>query len=43
MVSWFVLRKPVRASQAQIQEFIDVMCNNYRPVQALNGRTVERK
>ncbi|MFM7736351.1 MAG: carbonic anhydrase family protein, partial [Alphaproteobacteria bacterium] len=25
IVSWFVLRKPVRASQAQIQEFIDVM------------------
>ncbi|MFM7141077.1 MAG: carbonic anhydrase family protein [Alphaproteobacteria bacterium] len=43
IVSWFVLRKPVRASQAQIQEFIDVMGNNYRPVQALNGRSVERK
>jgi len=43
IVSWFVLRKPVRASQAQIQEFIDVMGNNYRPVQALNGRTIERK
>ena len=38
-----MLRKPVRASQAQLQEFIDVMGNNYRPVQALNGRTIERK
>lgn len=43
IVHWIVLRKPVRASQAQIQEFIDVMGNNYRPVQALNGRVIERK
>lgn len=43
IVSWFVLRKPVRASQAQIQEFVDIMGNNYRPVQPLNDRTIERK
>jgi len=40
IVNWYVLKSPVTASAAQIAEFQDILHNNYRPVQALNGRTV---
>ena len=40
VVTWLVMKSPVEASSGQIQEMQDVLQNNYRPVQALNGRGI---
>ena len=40
-VRWFVLKSPVQASKAQVQQFAARYPNDARPVQALNDRTVE--
>ncbi len=37
-VNWFVLRDPVAASSSQLAALHDVLGNNNRPVQPLNGR-----
>ena len=39
-VSWNVLTTPVKVSKAQIAQFETIYRDNYRPVQALNGRAV---
>ena len=39
-VRWFVLKKPVEMSRAQLAAFHKVYRHNARPVQALNGRVV---
>lgn len=41
-VDWFVMRKPIRFSKAQIARFTAIINHNNRPVQALNGRAIER-
>jgi carbonic anhydrase len=38
-VNWFVMKNPVELSQAQIDQFRAIYKDNYRPVQALNGRS----
>ena len=40
-VRWFVLKSPVHASKAQVQQFAARYPHDARPVQALNDRTVE--
>ena len=42
-VKWFVLKKPIQASQAQIDAFTNIFQVNARPVQDLNGRIVKQK
>lgn len=39
-VNWFVLKTPLQASAAQLQKFTDILKDNYRPIQDLNGRTI---
>jgi carbonic anhydrase len=39
-VTWVLLAKPNRLSQAQFGAFRDILGNNFRPLQALNGRSV---
>jgi carbonic anhydrase len=40
IVSWFVMKTPIEASSAQIEKMHEIMHDNFRPVQALNGREV---
>jgi len=40
VVTWLVMQSPVTASSVQIQEMQDILQNNFRPIQALNGRDV---
>ena len=40
-VRWFVLKSPVQASAAQVQQFAARYPHDARPVQALNDRTVK--
>jgi carbonic anhydrase len=40
-VRWFVLKSPVEASPAQLQQFAARYPHDARPVQPLNDRTVE--
>ena len=39
-VTWIVLQKPAKFSQAQFQSFRRILGNDFRPLQDLNGRTV---
>ncbi|MGF1494979.1 MAG: carbonic anhydrase family protein, partial [Microcoleaceae cyanobacterium] len=39
-VQWYVLKKPIEASQEQIRQFQSIYKNNARPVQPLNGRSL---
>ncbi len=39
-VSWFVMSKPVEASNMQINKMTKLFYSNARPIQALNGRTI---
>lgn len=39
-VKWIVLKDPIEASPAQVQQFRSVFAKNARPVQSLNGRDV---
>lgn len=41
-VSWQVLKQPVELSKAQLQAFRRLYPMNARPVQPLNGRTLEQ-
>jgi len=41
IVNWYVFKTPVEASKEQIEKFSKILDNNYRPVQALNGRKVK--
>ncbi len=40
VVSWFMLQKPLKASQEQIDKFSKILDKNFRPVQKTNGRKV---
>ena len=42
-VSWVVMTEPVTLSATQIEAFGAIFFGNYRPVQPLNGRVVERR
>lgn len=42
-VKWIVLKNPITASQAQIDAFTDIFQVNARPVQAVNGRTIQQR
>ncbi|MCB1321430.1 MAG: carbonic anhydrase family protein, partial [Leptospiraceae bacterium] len=37
-VEWYVLTEPIEASRAQIDTFVDIIGENNRPAQPLNGR-----
>lgn len=39
-VTWIVLKKPEKFSQAQFEAFRRILGNDFRPLQDLNGRTV---
>lgn len=43
IVTWLVLKTPIEASQAQIDAMNSNLGDNARPLQALNGRTIEEK
>ncbi|MBN2891362.1 MAG: carbonic anhydrase family protein [Bacteroidales bacterium] len=40
IVNWYVLQTPLTASATQISQFSDILDNNYRNVQNLNGRSI---
>uniref|UniRef100_UPI00157B78B6 carbonic anhydrase family protein n=1 Tax=Aquimarina megaterium TaxID=1443666 RepID=UPI00157B78B6 len=40
IVTWYVVKQPIQASHAQLAQFKQIMHENFRPVQALNGRVV---
>jgi carbonic anhydrase len=40
IVSWYVLKNPVEASKEQLEKMASLLHDNYRPIQALNGRKV---
>ncbi len=40
IVSWYVMKEPIEASKEQIEKFSEILHNNYRPVQPLNGRKI---
>lgn len=42
IVNWYVLKNPLEASKEQIRKFSKILHNNYRPVQALNGRKLKQ-
>ncbi|MEZ4754619.1 MAG: carbonic anhydrase family protein [Bdellovibrionota bacterium] len=41
IVTWIVLKKPATMSADQHKAFRDILGNNFRPIQNLNGRTVK--
>ncbi len=43
IVTWIVLRKTASLSEAQFHAFRDIMGNNFRPLQDLNGRPIRRR
>lgn len=40
IVTWYILKTPIEASQEQLHAFETIMHENFRPVQVLNGRVV---
>lgn len=40
IVTWVVMKSPAEASSGQLQAMLDVLDNNYRPTQGLNGREI---
>lgn len=40
IATWFVLKTPLQASAAQLANFKKILKDNYRPIQALNGRQI---
>lgn len=40
IVTWLILKQPIKVSKLQIARFISVIGNNARPVQALNKRSI---
>jgi len=43
IVTWYVLKEPITASAFQLEMFKNIMHENYRPTQELNGRIVSTK
>ena len=43
IVTWYILQAPTQLSVQQVQTFKKYYSNNVRPVQPLNGRTVQQK
>ena len=43
IVTWIVMDKPIFASQAQLDAFDNVLHDNFRPVQPINGRTIRKR
>ena len=41
-VDWFVLKNPISLSATQIARFTSIIRDNNRPIQPLNGRSIER-
>ena len=41
VVTWMVMKNKVTATAAEIKAFTDILQDNYRPVQPLNGRTID--
>ena len=41
VVHWMVMKNKVTATTAEINAFADILQDNYRPVQPLNGRTID--
>lgn len=41
IVTWFVMKTPVEASKEQLTKFASILKNNFRPIQALNGRKIK--
>lgn len=42
IVTWVVLREKAEMSAAQFKNFRDIMGNNFRPLQPLNGRVIRK-
>lgn len=40
VVSWYVLKSPLKASKEQIEKFSEILHNNFRPLMPLNDRKV---
>ncbi len=40
IVTWLVMKSPVEASSVQIEAMSDILKDNFRPIQALNGRQI---
>ncbi len=40
IVTWYVFKEPLEASEEQIEQFSEILHDNYRPVMPLNGREV---
>jgi len=43
IVTWYVIKETVTASQEQLEIFSNILHKNYRPIQDLNGRTIRTK
>ncbi|NPA68810.1 MAG: carbonic anhydrase family protein [Chlorobi bacterium] len=41
VVNWYMFVKPVTASEKQIKKLSEILNDNYRPVQKLNGRKIK--
>ncbi len=41
IVEWYVLKNPITASEQQLEQMLEIMHKNNRPVQKLNGRKIE--
>lgn len=39
-VTWFVMKTPITASSAQISDMADILQDNFRPLQPLDGRVI---
>jgi len=42
VVNWYILKNPIEASKEQIENFSKILHENYRPIQALNGRKIKQ-
>lgn len=40
IVSWFVMTDPIEASHEQLHDMEEILHENYRPLQAMNGRII---
>lgn len=43
IVTWYVVKEPITASAEQLASFQEIMHENYRPTQELNGRIIRTK
>jgi carbonic anhydrase len=42
IVTWYILKAPTQLSSEQVQTFKKYYSNNIRPVQPLDGRTIQQ-